>query len=149
MKLTICGSIAFIDEMVRVKTELEDLGHEVKIPSTDIKNKDGEYIPSKDFYQLKKNSSAGDDWMWKRVNENILRHFKKIEWSNAILVTNYDKNNISGYIGGNTLIECGIALYLEKNIFLLNNIPKMDYEEELRAMGVTVLNGDFSKLRRG
>ena len=34
MKITICGSIAFFDEMLKVKEDLESRGHTVQIPPT-------------------------------------------------------------------------------------------------------------------
>jgi hypothetical protein len=76
----------------------------------------------------------------------ILLHFKKIEWCNAILVLNYSKNDIEGYIGANTLIEMGLALYLKKLIYLLNPVPDISYKEEILGMQPIVLNGNLDKI---
>lgn len=67
-------------------------------------------------------------------------HFTKIEWSDAILVANYDKKGIAGYIGGNTLMEIGLALHLDKKIYLLNRIPDVPYDEEIRATQPKVIS---------
>ena len=39
-------------------------------------------------------------------------HFKKIEKSDAILVLNYPKGAVNGYVGGASLMEMGLAYYL-------------------------------------
>ena len=49
MKITICGSIAFFDEMMAVKNDLEKMGHEVKLPPTEIPNEQGEMISIKEY----------------------------------------------------------------------------------------------------
>lgn len=54
MKITICGSIAFIDEMSKLQTELSKLGHDVKIPDKSEHNEYGDDISSAEFYKLKK-----------------------------------------------------------------------------------------------
>lgn len=36
MNITLCGSIAFIDEMLAAKKELERMGHEVQAPPSEI-----------------------------------------------------------------------------------------------------------------
>ena len=54
MRITICGSIAFIDEMLVAKEELESLGHEVKLPPSSIIGDDGEPLDVKMYYKLGK-----------------------------------------------------------------------------------------------
>lgn len=54
MKITLCGSIAFYDEMVRVKKELEEIGHEVRLPPDKIEDSKGEFISVQDYYSLRK-----------------------------------------------------------------------------------------------
>ncbi len=48
MKITICGSIAFFEDMLIVKDKLEALGHEVDLPPTKILNLDGSSLISKE-----------------------------------------------------------------------------------------------------
>ncbi len=79
----------------------------------------------------------------------ISDHLRKIQESDTILVLNYDKNGIAGYVGGSSLIEMGFAHYLHRKIYLLNPIPKMSYTVEIKAMQPIVLNGDFKKLGKG
>ena len=107
--------------MTEVTRALENLGHEVKIPVIGTKDADGK-------------------------EESIRMHFEKIEWSDAVLILNYDKNGIPNYIGANTLIEMGVAFYLGKPIYLLNNIPELGYKEEILGMKPVVIGGDFGKI---
>lgn len=146
MKITICGSIVFYQEMMKIKEDLELLGHEVGLPPTEIRDEKGEMIPVTEYYQRRKAETNDDSWIWDRKEEAIRTHFKKIEWAEAILVLNYSKNNIDNYIGGNTFLEIGVAFYLNKKIYLLNNIPEMSYREELLGMKPIVINGDLDKI---
>lgn len=146
MKITICGSIAFFNEMKALQQKLEKSNHQVEIPRDTILNEAGTEIPSLEFYQLKKGASANYSWMWHRVQENIVAHFEKIAWAEAILVANYTKNDIQYYISGNTLIEMGVALFLGKRIYLLNPIPEVAYKEEVLAMQPIVLNNNLKAI---
>lgn len=147
MKITICGSIAFFDEMASTKKKLEELGHEVDLPPAIIKNDKGEEIDVKDYYTLRKQEKDPKSWLWDVKKEAMLTHFRKVEWSDAILVLNVEKNNIPGYIGANTLLEMGIALYLNKKIFLYNEAPqKLPYLEEILGCKGTEINGDLHKI---
>ena len=78
--------------------------------------------------------------------QKLLQHFNKVVWADAILVLNYDKNGVKNYIGGNTLMEMGLAFFLKKKIYLLNQIPELSYKEEVLGMRPIILGGDFSKI---
>jgi len=81
----------------------------------------------------------------KYKEDAIRNHFNLIKNCDAILVLNYDKNGIENYIGGNAFLEMGIAYFLKKPIYLLNQIPKMPYyETEIIAMKPTIINDDLS-----
>ncbi|OGZ23707.1 MAG: hypothetical protein A3A08_01225 [Candidatus Nealsonbacteria bacterium RIFCSPLOWO2_01_FULL_41_9] len=146
MKITICGSIVFSDEALSIKEKLEKSGHEVRIWPFELKNEDGQLIPVKEFYQIRRIATEDKKWVWDRKAEAITEHFDKVVWSDAILVTNYDKNNIKGYIGGNTLMEMGLAFFLKKKIFLLNPIPELSYKEEVLGVRPIIINGDLNKI---
>jgi hypothetical protein len=146
MKITICGSIAFYDEMLSVKKALEGLGHEVKLPPHEIVGEHGEMITVQEYYARRKVAGAADGWIWDRKSQAITDHFAKEQWADVILVTNYDKNNIAGYVGGNTLMEMGVAYFLKKPIYLLKNIPEISYKEEIIGMRPIVINDDLGKI---
>jgi hypothetical protein len=146
MNITICGSIAFHAEMDEAKKELEALGHEVKLPPYEVKDENGVMIPVKEYYAKRKASNIDAGWIWERKAEAIKWHFDKVAWSDAILVLNYDKNDITNYIGPNTFLEVGLAFYLGKKIFFLRDIPEMSSKEEYLAMGPIVIHGDLKKI---
>ena len=79
-----------------------------------------------------------------KINEDLIRgYYRKIEENDAILIANFTKNGIEGYIGGNAFLEMGFAYVLEKGIYLLNPIPDIGYRDEIVAMQPTVINGDL------
>ena len=149
MKITICGSIAFFGEMLSAKQKLEAMGHEVKLPPTEVPGKDGKMISVQEYYKIRKAVPETEAWVWDRKEESIMAHFRKIEWSDCILVLNHEKKGIPGYIGANTLMEMGLALWLGKKIFLLNQVPAIDSKEEILGMKPIVINGDYGKLSLG
>jgi len=146
MKITICGSVAFHDEALSIKERLEKLGHEVGLWPSQVKDETGELIPVEDFYKIRQKATDDEKWVWDRKAEAILEHFDKVAWSDAILVVNYDKNNVKGYIGGNTFMEMGLAFFLKKKIYLLNKVPELPYKEEILSLKPVLLNGDLSKI---
>ncbi len=147
MKITICGSIAFYDKMLDVKKKLEQLGHQVKLPLIEIKDGNGKMVPIKEYYFQRKTETDDTSWIWNRKEEAMRRHFQKVELSDAVLILNYDKSNIPNYIGANTLLEMGLAFHLRKPIFLLNDIPEINYKEEILGMKPIVINHDLKKIR--
>lgn len=146
MKITICGSIAFTDEALSIKERLEKSGHEVRIWPLELKDGNGQLIPATEYYKIRRVAADDEKWVWDRKEEAMKRHFDKVVWSDAILVLNYDKNNIAGYVGANTLMEMGLALHLDKKIYLLNSIPEISYKEEILGMKPAVINGDLNKI---
>jgi len=148
MKITLCGSIAFINEMDRLRVQLEGLGHEVKMPPTMVPGETGELIPAGDYYNHKKSVPGdGENWIWKHHSERIAAHFRKVEWAESIIVANYDKNGIPGYIGPNTLMEMGLAFHFNKKIFLINPIPEISYKEEILGMKPIILDNNLGLIR--
>ena len=60
-------------------------------------------------------------------------------------MSNYEKRGIAGYIGGNTLIEIGLAFYLKKPIYLMNDVSsELSYKVEILGMRPIVLHGDLN-----
>jgi len=139
MKITICGSLTFSKEMLQAKEKLEQMGYEVNIPKDALDVAFGNY----------NNDDLEADYQ-RCVEDDITRtHFKLIEDSDAILILNYDKNNIKGYIGAASLLELGLAHHLRKKIFLLNPFPhpsEQRWAHEVRIMQPIILNGDLSKI---
>jgi len=139
MKITVCGSMTHYGRFVGLKKELEKVGHIVLLPepaSCACKKKIevGKYV---------------DTFKLKLKYDYIRKHFANIILSDCILVANYDKNSVKNYIGGNAFLEIGFAYFINKPVFLLNPIPKIDYYyHEIRAMKPVVIKGDLKRISR-
>jgi len=139
MKITICGSLTFAKEMLQAKEKLEQMGHRVNIPldALDVASGNHNHDDLEADYQL-------------CMKDNTMRtHFNFIEDSDAVLVLNYDKNNIKGYIGTASLMEIGLAYHLGRKIFLLYPFPshaEQRWAHEVRIIQPTIINGDLTKI---
>jgi hypothetical protein len=138
MKVTICGSMKFYLEMRAIKDGLEILGHEVLVPMDTF----SEEIPIE-----ARNDVSDEEIINAKIEYGFIReHFFKIQVSEAILVLNYDKNNIKNYVGGNTFLEMGYAYGLGKKIFMMNPVPEMNYSIEMHSMQPTIIDGDLTRI---
>ncbi len=136
MKIMICGSMYFAKEMLEVKARLEKMGHFIFVPS------DINQCADKPELSMDLNHCFETN-----VQEEC---FDNIPKSDAILVLNYKRNGIEGYIGGATLMEIGIAQYLDKKIFLLYPPPKVEdlrYSVEIQLAKPIILNGNLDLLK--
>jgi hypothetical protein len=143
MKITICGSLAFSKEMGEIAKKLEILGHTVFLPASTSKILEGNL--NLEEINSEKGSRAASDRAIK--NNAIVNHYNKIKSSDAILVINEEKNNIENYIGGSAFMEMGFAFILNKKIFMLNNIPELNYKDEIVAMQPIILNGNLNSIK--
>ena len=112
MKIIIAGSVTFAKEQLNIKKELELIGHEVLV-SDDLED----YI-NKSSIKL----SFDEELKLSKEYDVLRKFYAKVAEGDALLVCNYDKNGIKGYLGTSVLIEIGLAYYLKKKIFLLNDI---------------------------
>jgi hypothetical protein len=153
MKITICGSMVFYKEMEEAQKLLEEQGHEVLIPLLDNELPPeygggrtiafGQHIEERGGID----QFPAEDPIWNFKANAINDHFGKVEWSDAILVINHNKRGVSGYIGGNTLMEMALAFYLKKPIYLLNEVSsELLYKQEVMGMKPILLEGDIHKI---
>jgi nucleoside 2-deoxyribosyltransferase len=136
MKIVICGSMSAAQEMKEIGIKLRALDHEVVLPEfTD------------DYAAMATIDQAHAESARNKVKYDLIRvYFEKIKQGDAILVVNVERKGILGYIGGNSFLEMGFAFILDKPIYLLFQIPDMNYRDELEAMRPIVLDGDISKI---
>lgn len=149
MKICICSSMSGYKKFMELKVELENLGHIVLPPEIEFEMK-GDDTPVGAYFDRNGGIDAFpfDHEIWKKKGEAIIKHFRKIDESDAILVTNYEKKGIENYIGGNTFLEIGYAFGKEKKVFVLNDLPAESvYKEEIFGMQPTVLKGDISGIK--
>ena len=151
MKITICGSIEFYKEMESARHDLIKHGHEVKIPELALEVPQ-EFGGGKKVYfgqYIEQNggidSFPAEHAIWNLKEGAINDHYEKIDWCDGILVINHEKRGIDGYVGGNTLIEIGVAFYLKKKIFILNPVSsELSYKQEIMGMKPVIVNGNLS-----
>ncbi len=133
MKICICCSLTFTDEVIEIGRMLEQLGHEVLLPNGVI-NRLAEQ-PNFDPVSAKVETNS-----WHL-------HIDKIRSADAVLICNFLKNCTPGYIGANTYSELAIAHYFDKQLFALFPLPDQPYiNEEIRSLPITVLDYDLTRL---
>lgn len=141
--ITLCSSASFFTQVVLVEKALKDAGFKVQIPLTANKMKKSGDFRVETYKTWFKNPKD-----YKRKTFLMKDHFNKIVEGDAVLVLNYEKNKMPGYIGGAVLGEMVIAFHTKKPIYILNPINKnLGFREEVFAMQPIIINGDFSKIR--
>lgn len=144
MKIVICGSITSVDKIKEISESLVLSGHQTEIPFSCQKIIDGE-LTIEEFNKEREESGGGSKR--KIADDVIKRYYQLIKDSDAVLVVNVEKNNITHYIGGNTFLEMGFAHVLGKKIFLLNPVPDMAYTDEIIAMQPKVINENLAMIK--
>ena len=144
MKIAICASIQMTPKIKEIAEELEKQGHEILIPVTAKRILDGKLT----LEQFLKEKDKNGDGAFRKIKYDAIRgYYEKIKKMDAVLVLNTEKNNIKGYIGGNTFLEMGFAYVLKKPIYLYNDIPDMGYTDEIMAMEPIVLSQKLNKIK--
>ena len=139
MKIMILGSMTFAKEMLQTQEELRRLGWEGIAPC-DVKEHADDNTLIDDFARNLEYC----------IKDDVIRKgFQQVADSDAVLVLNYPKNGVDGYIGTSALMELGIAYWLGKKIFLLHNIPapkQYRWAHEVQIMQPVILYGDLTKI---
>lgn len=127
--------MSFAKEMLAAADQLKPAGHFCYLPEETEKYLDNSiHLASSEVGAQRKIE-----------NDFINKHYEKIKKADAILVLNYDKRGVTNYIGGNTFLEMGFAHVLKRKIYLLNQIPEMNFmKQEIIAMQPIILNGVLS-----
>ncbi len=139
MKIAIIGSMNFAEDMVKIQKQLKEIGHASTTPIGTESNLADTTL-----------SDNLDGSLEFCITHDIMRkNFQQVADSDAVLVLNYKKNDIQGYIGVSALLEMGIAHYLQKKIFLMQQTP--DFKEarwahEVAIMQPTIIRGDLTKI---
>ena len=154
MKITLCGSILFYKEMESIRDQLLKLGYKVKIPELALEVPEKFGGGKKVYFGGYIEQNGGIDSfhpsheIWNLKECAIRDHYEKIDWADVILVVNHEKRGIKGYIGGNTLIEIGVAFYSKKPIYILNPVSsELSYKQEILGMKPLFLEGDLSLIK--
>jgi hypothetical protein len=123
--------MAFMPQMSRLQHALDHQGVPALAPSDPDRSID--FIQGNKHLEYKRSLS--------------LSHMRKVQnpLTYAILVANFDKQGVDGYIGPNTFAEIAVAFASNKTIYLLNVAPRQ-YACELAAWRVRALDGDLTKV---
>lgn len=140
--ITICSSVAFYRQAVDIRNVLVQHGYTVLLPDIALKMEE-----TGDF-----EVSHYKEW-WEDANAytkkaNLMKgHFNKVAKGDVTLVLNYEKHGQPNYIGGNVLMEMGLAQHLGKPIYILNGLPEgSSFEEEILGVLPVFLNGNLDLL---
>lgn len=135
-KIAICGSMQFYDEMVNLKEKLEKLDYRVVCP-----------ISYEEMGELKYKNAKISELSELKIKHDLIRgYYNEILSSDAVLIANYDKSGVIGYIGGNTLLEMGFAHIHNRDIFMVNPIPSISYTAEIDAMQPMIVGEDMNHI---
>jgi len=140
--ITICSSATHYRNVIEIEKELKKLGFKVKIPGVaKIMQRTDNFDVA--FYKTWYKNKAD----YKKKTQLMNEHFKKVIDADAILVTNFEKNGLQGYIGGNALMEMTLAFHYKKPIFIYSQISeKLGIAEEIYGMNPIFINGELKKL---
>ncbi|HAR99894.1 MAG: NUDIX hydrolase [Candidatus Moranbacteria bacterium GW2011_GWC2_37_73] len=143
MKITICGSSTFKEQMLEYRDKLFAMGHEA------IVHPDYEAFVKGEKQEIWNQVTNGEHAEAKKAQGYIKWYYNAICSSDGILVLNFDKKGIKNYVGGNTLMEIAFAHVNDKKVFLLNPIPEeVSYTDEIKAMYDVMLDGDFNNIKQ-
>ena len=138
MKIAICGSMHFYQKMIDIQTKLEKQGFEVFRPRS-----------FEEMGLINYDKYTQEEGKKLKVQYGLIKdYYKKILQSEAVLIINYEKRNIQGYIGGNTLMEMGFAFVNNRDIFMVNQIPDLQYKAEIESMKPIIIGEGFKKINK-
>jgi hypothetical protein len=140
--ITICSSSSFYKQAVELQDQLEALGYEVLVPKMAAEMKAANNFERRNFQPWLTDPTAYG------VKADLMHgHFDKVAEADAVLVLNGEKNGIQNYIGGNVLMEMGLAFHLGLPIYIYYDVPEESkFMEEIRGMLPVVLKGDIKKV---
>jgi hypothetical protein len=124
---TLCGSMSSLPAMKSLGNQLEAHAACVLLPKeSDI---DWASTNTSKLTVLKKGFIDG--------------HLAKIQSSDLVLIANYTKNEIKGYIGPNTLMEIAFAYALNKPVVLLFDPGSQSCRLEVLSIADRIIEGNF------
>ena len=140
--VVICSSASFYKQVIEAESILKRAGFRVVIPLTAHKMR-----RSGDFRVETYKTWFNNPENYKRKGFLTKHHFNKIVKGDSVLVLNYKKKDIDGYIGGAVLAEMAIAFHFHKPIYVLNSVANtIPYEEEIHAMAPIWLGGELDRI---
>lgn len=115
--ITICGSMMFYEKYIELAEVLTNKNFQVYIPTAEEVS----------FIEM------GPKEKIRAKKQYIQEHLDRIKESDYVLIANYDKRGVKGYIGPNTLIEVAFARALDKPLYMINTPGEQYCIDELRG----------------
>lgn len=124
--------MSFMDEMEAMVPVLSEMGHAVSTPVREERDQRWEDLTRAEAVRLK----AG----------YVGSYLEVIRQSELVLIANYDKSGVAGYVGANALVEAAFAFALGKPVAFLQAPGPQPCQLEALAMMRACLDGDLARL---
>lgn len=134
MKISICGSMAFVDQFDALAEMLRADGHAVCTPVREEAAARWEEMSQGQAVALKVGY--------------ISNYLEEIRSSDLVLIANYAKDAVVGYVGANSLVEAAFGFALGKPVAFLFEPGEQPCRLEVLSLMTACLNGEVSNLRR-
>jgi hypothetical protein len=137
MRVLIHASLDLRDLILHAAQVLKDAGADVLLPDLQryqhIRDVEGR---QEEFDQIKHRLS--------RENAELVAS------TDVLYILNADHRNIPNYVGGNSFYEMSIAFFLNRPIWLMNEVPdNMPYTEEIRSFFPKIVGCAENVIREG
>lgn len=136
MKILIITSKVFYNQIPAIEEVLKKAGHEIFMPNC--------FDNSKAEFEAK---VLGEEAHRKFKAKMFHQSEEIISKMDAVLVLNYDKNDMKNYIGGAVLLEMYDAFRMGKKIFLMNDVPENMLKDEIVGMSPIVISGNLDLVK--
>ncbi|MDQ0462893.1 hypothetical protein QO010_000641 [Caulobacter ginsengisoli] len=127
MKIAICGSMSFIDEMEAIAADLRAHVEAVFTPVREEGDLDWDSLPLEQAVDRKRGY--------------LLGYLEQIRACDGVLIANFEKHGVAGYVGPNTLVEAAFAHAAGKPVAFLNPPGPQPARLEALAMMTICLDG--------
>lgn len=124
--------MAFIDEMERIAMALEDLGFKALSPVREEHGLDWTSLSRTEMLTLKK--------------AYVDIHLDKIRRSDAVLIANFRKHGVEGYVGPNTLMEAAFAYAAGIPVIFLHDPCDQANGLECASISRGCIDGDVARV---
>lgn len=119
--------MCFIDEMEALGRKLSEAGWTVATPQREESDLHWECLAPEGSMLAKKGYIDG--------------HLARIRESTAVLIANYPKEGVEGYVGANSLMEAAFAYALDVPVYFLFPIGEQGCQLEAQAIASATWNG--------
>ncbi len=125
--------MAFLPQMEELAAELHEDGFLVSTPAPDEEGTNWSDLTLEQAVALKK--------------DFLDAYFEVIRNADAVLIANYPKHGIKGYIGANALMEAACGHALGKPVIFLHEIGEQPCRLEALSISSGILNGSADGLK--